>query len=101
MSDDVFSIALSGVHAAATRQAASAHNVANLTTEEFRPLRTEQSAREGGGVDARVVRAREPRPVDLPREVIEQLRARAQLQASLRVADAPGELTGRLVDLLA
>ena len=86
---DAFSAALSGIRSSTTRQAVSAHNVANLTSEEFRPLRTQQAERQGGGSEARVVRAAEPEPVELSHEIVEQIRARVQFEASLGVLRTP------------
>ena len=49
MGIDAFSAGASGLQAAQVRQRASASNVANLTTEDHRNLRTRQSDRAGGG----------------------------------------------------
>ncbi len=98
---DAFSIARSGIDAASARQAVSAHNVANLTSEDFRPLRTTQVERAAGGSEARVSQAASPEPVELSREIVEQVLARVQLEASLGVLRTSSEMTGRLVDVLA
>lgn len=98
---DAFSAALSGLESSATRHAVSAHNVANLTSEDFRPLRAQQSEREGGGSQTTVRQADDPAPVELSHEVVEQIRARVQFEASLGVLRTTSELTGQLVDLLA
>ncbi len=45
----VFSTAVSGMRSAEARLATSAHNVANLGTPAFRPLRGTQESVEGGG----------------------------------------------------
>lgn len=100
MPSNVFAIAVSGFRSATVRLAASAHNVANLGTEVFRPLRTEQVARAGGGSDAVVTRAEQPEPVDLAHEFVEQIRARFQAQASLRVVGEVQKMHGRLIDLV-
>ncbi len=93
--------ALSGIQSASRRQAVSAHNVANLTTEDVRPLRAVQSERAEGGSEVRVTRFEEPRPVELSHEIVEQIRARLQLEASVGVLRATSETTGTLVDVLA
>ena len=98
---DTFSAALSGLESSTTRQAVSAHNVANLNSDGFRPLRAEQSERRGGGSQAMVSQADDPEPVELSREIVEQIRARVQFEASLGVLRTSSELTGQLVDLLA
>ena len=98
---DAFGTALSGIQSASRRQAVSAHNVANLTSEDVRPLRAEQRARAAGGSEVTVSRAAEPEPVELSHEIIEQIRARVQLEASAGVVRTASEMTGTLIDLLA
>ena len=94
------SIAISGIQSAQLRLNASAHNVANLTTPSFRPLRVEQSAVAGGGSTARVTRSPDPSEVDLVREIIDQIRAKTQFMSSVRFAAVAVETRGTLVDLL-
>ena len=101
MQIDAFGAALSGIQSASRRQAVSAHNVANLTTEEVRPLRAEQHERAEGGSEVRVTQAAEPEPVELSHEIVEQIRARVQLEASVGVLRTASEMTGTLVDLFA
>jgi hypothetical protein len=98
---DALSSALSGLDAAAVRLNASAHNVANLATESFRPLQTTQVEGRAGGTEVHVDRMAEPSGTSLAREVGEQIRARTQLSAALRVIGAAGKTRGSLVDLLA
>ena len=93
--------ALSGIHAAFERRAASAHNVANLQTEDFRPLRTRQVEVQSGGVRVEVDRAAEPREVDLAGELVSSSVASVQARASLRVLDTELDLVGSLIDTLA
>ena len=47
--DDVLTIASSGLHSAQVRMRNSAHNVANLATQDFHNHRTLQTQRAGGG----------------------------------------------------
>lgn len=98
---DALHIAATGVRSAEVRLAASAHNVANLTTLAFRSLRVNQSALEGGGSVARAQQSPLPEEVDLLHEFVEQMRASLQFRGSLRVLDAAFETQGSLVDLLA
>ncbi len=98
---DGLSAALSGIHSAERRVAASAHNVANLQTEDLRPLRATQSTAPGGGSQVHVHQEAEARPVHLARELALQMLAGVQFQASLRVLEVEGDLRGRLVDLRA
>lgn len=94
-------IAATGMRSAEVRLGASAHNVANLTTADFRPLRTVQTALEGGGSVAVSRQEAQPREVDYAREVVEQLLAASQFRASLRVFAVAAENDRHLVDLLA
>lgn len=98
---DPLSIAASGMRSAEIRLAASAHNVANLTTPSFRPLRVHQTSLEGGGSVASARQEPVAREVDLTREFVDQILASLQFNASLRVLSVSSETRGRLVDLLA
>ena len=97
---EALGIALSGMQGAQTRIAVSAHNVANWLTEDFRPQRVVQSARSGGGVDARVRTEPAPRRPSLEREIVGQMQASTQYSASARVFQVGAEMRGSLVDLL-
>lgn len=99
--DTSATIALTGIRSAEQRMAASAHNVANLGTEDFRPLRVTQNTLGGGGVAARVMQVEIPEEVDVASEVAAQIEARIQFLASLRTIGAQQELEGALVDLFA
>ena len=98
---DSLSIAASGIRSASVRMSASAHNLANLTTASFRPLRIDQTSDEEGGSSARLTRASAPEEVDVAREIISQIRARTQFGGSLRVFGADAEMRGKLIDMTA
>lgn len=91
------SIALSGMQAAQTQLRASAHNVANLQTDNFRRQEVQQTARSQGGVDTEVVRAAGLGP-DLVRDVVDQLQAKNAFLANLAVFKASDKLAGALLD---
>lgn len=93
--------ALSGVSSAAKTRNVASHNVANFLTEDFRPLRSHQIERRGGGSEVLSERAERPEPVDLAAEFVRSDVASIQAKASLRLIDAELELTGELVDILA
>ena len=95
---DTLSMALSGVHAARVAFDAAAHNVANLNTQQVRPLDVVQKERPFGGAEARATQATSPRPVDAHHEVVDQLRASYQYTASLRILAVEGDLQGQLID---
>jgi len=91
------SIALSGMQAAQTRLQASAHNVANLSTEDFRRQEVRQTPRSDGGVNAEVERATKTGPA-LLRDVVEQLEAKNAFLANLAVFKTNDRLAGALLD---
>lgn len=93
-------IALSGLHTAEMRLSASAHNVANLTTEGARPLQVTQHEARSGAV-ATVDRASRPTAVDLAHETYELIRASGQYKASLKVIEVESERQEQLLDVLA
>ena len=101
VSMDTVAIGLSGMQSAGTRIAVSAHNVANLLTERFRPQRAVQSSVAGGGSEARVETAPAPESVDLAQEMIDQIVSKTQFKASARVVDVGLEMRGSLLDILA
>jgi len=91
---------LSGIQTAFARRNASAHNVANVLTEDFKPLRTEQSESPSGGSRAEVRQAEEPREVDLAQEFVSSSVADVQARASLRVLDTELDLVGSIIDIV-
>jgi flagellar basal body rod protein FlgC len=99
MKVDAASVALSGLRASGERLRASAHNVANLLTEDFRPERVVQSAEAEGGVSTTVERAATPAEVDLASELVDQQLAALQGKASLRVLDVHLDMLGSVLDL--
>ncbi len=101
VSMDTSGIALSGMRSAQTRVAVSAHNVANLLTQDFRPQRAVQTSRAGGGAEASVATSPAPESVSLEREIVDQIVAKTQFKASARVLDAELEMRGSLLDILA
>jgi hypothetical protein len=90
------SSALSGLQSSSRRMQASSHNVANLLSDDFRPVRTQQSETREGGSQARTERAADPAPVDIATEFVEHSLAALQFRASLRVLDDSLELLGQV-----
>ena len=97
---NTLAIGVSGLYSAEVRLAASTHNVANLTTEGFRPVRTIQQEVVTGGSTARIGQVRSPAEVDLVHETVERSRARLQYTAWLRLIAVEFDLRGQLADLL-
>ena len=105
--------AISGIVAQSTRLSVSAHNVANMQTDEFRASRTVLEAKGGGGVEARVetVDARGPTIVEpngerreasnvsLEYEIGQQILAEHGLRASVRTLRVISESLGSILDL--
>lgn len=98
---DTVGIALSGLHTAALQLTASAHNLANLHTQDVTPLSAAQEERGSGGSRARLVASSRPHAIDLQAEMVDQLRASQQYRASLRMLDTELERRGQITDLLA
>lgn len=98
---DGMGIALSGMRSAQTRVGVSAHNVANLLTEGFRPQRAVQTSVASGGSQATVATASSAEPVRLEQEIIDQIVAKTQFKASARVLEVGLDLKGSLLDILA
>jgi flagellar hook protein FlgE len=108
---DTLGIALSGMQSASTRIAASAHNVANLLTEGFRPQRVTQSAQASGGSQAAVATGPTSGSVnldpnlgldlELDHEIVDQIVAKTQYKASARVIRVESEMRGSLLDIFA
>jgi len=98
---DTLSIAASGLGSAELRLSAAAHNVANLRTESFHPVRVVQQAALSGGSTARIEQSANPASVDLIHQTLEQSRATIQYTASLRLIAVEDDLRGQLASLLA
>lgn len=96
------STALSGMSAAQERLRASAHNVANLNTANFRPERVELASQPEGGVVAqtqRVQQAQMTAEVSAERELVEQRSATYSFVANLRVLQTQLQASGTLLDI--
>ena len=97
----LLSIASSGLSAAQMRLDASAHNVANMNTPNFRRSVVSQAARaEQGGVDASVRRA-PGTGVALEQEVVDQMSATYAFKANLQTIKTQDAMMGALLDIRA
>lgn len=95
------SIVSSGLQAAQTRLAVSAHNVANMGTPGYAAQRVrEAAASDPGGVSTQVVRA-QGEGVSLEREAVEQTAASAAYRANIFVLRTAQATAGSVLDLLA
>jgi flagellar basal body rod protein FlgG len=93
----VSSIALSGMNAAQTQLNASAHNVANLSTDGFHRQEVVPTETQGGGVATTLTRSSAEGPA-LETDVVAQLQAKNAFLANLRVFQTASAMTGALLD---
>ena len=101
MKIDGLGSALAGLRSAVETRNVASHNIANLQTEDFRPLRARQVEARNGDPSVIVDQADAPEEVDLARELVSGLVSDVQARASLRVIDDTLDGVGRLVDELA
>ena len=99
---DALLIAATGMRSAERRLAVSAHNVANLRTENFQPLEAHQrDLPDGAGSEVLVSQSPQPLDVDLIQETVEQLLASVQFRASAGAFQIAADARGRLFDMFA
>lgn len=103
---DALSIALSGLTAQKQRLAVTASNVANVSTEGYKPLEARLSSQtiagEGGaGVTASVGEKAGSDSVDLSEEAVNLIVTKAAFKANLAVIKTQDEMTSALLDVLA
>lgn len=93
----ISSIALSGMQAAQASLNSSAHNVANLTTPNFRREEVALSAQVGGGVNVSHQQSR-VQGASLEADVVAQLQAKNAFLANLAVFKSSNQMAGALLD---
>ncbi|SER53537.1 flagellar basal body protein [Giesbergeria anulus] len=94
----ISSIGSSGMQAAQMRLDASAHNVANANTPNYRRTAVEQEAApDNGGTRARMERQSNEK-VALEKEAVEQISATYSFAANLLSVKTEGRLMGTLLD---
>lgn len=93
-----FAIASSGLHAAQQRLDATAHNVANLGTEDAQRLRVEQVENPvTGGVQATT--QREPQPgIRVEQEMVNAMEATYAFKAGLKMIQTQNSAIGSLLN---
>ncbi len=109
----VFDVSLSGLRAFARKLEASAHNVANVSTDGFKRLEVTAADQPDGGVRTTVEEVAAPglevvapetgevkelSNVDLSDEMINMIIAQRGFEANLQVIRAENEMVGRLID---
>jgi flagellar hook protein FlgE len=91
---------VTGIVAASVRLAVSSHNVANLSTLDYKALRAvsqELSSRRG----VRVNVERSESPADLATEMVDQLVTLRYAQANMKLVRVQSEMEGSLVNMFA
>jgi flagellar hook protein FlgE len=94
------SIALSGMNAAQTQLNVSAHNIANLGTENFKRQEVDLSPQSGGGVATSIRQASVPGS-SLETDVVSQLQAKNAFLANLAVFKTSDKMAGALLNIQA
>lgn len=92
-------IAGSALQAFNTSQQVTAHNVANLNTDEFKASRATFQESGGGGVSATVSGTQDP--VDISREAVNLLSNTAGFKTNLTVLKTADEMTKDLLSIKA
>lgn len=95
--NSISSISLSGMNAAQTRVSTSAHNVANLATDDFKRQETVQTAQAAGGVSTSVRESTRTGNA-LEQDVVTQLEAKNSFIANLAVFKTADKMAGALLD---
>jgi flagellar hook-associated protein FlgK len=98
--NSISSISVSGMAAAQTRLHTSAHNIANLQTDDFKRQQVEQTAESAGGVSTTLSRA-EKSGNALEADVVAQLQAKNEFLANLSVFKTANKMQGALLDVKA
>jgi len=96
----ISSIALSGMNAAQTALNASAHNVANVNTPDFRRQEVLQTSQTGGGVSSSLTTADKVGSA-LETDVVTQLQAKNSFLANLAVFKTSDKIAGAMLDMSA
>lgn len=95
----IVDIAGSALQAFNTSQQVTAHNVANLNTDEFKASRATFQENGSGGVKATVSGTQDT--VDISREAVNLLSNTAGFKANLKVLKAADEMTKELLSIKA
>lgn len=99
MLSSIHAIALSGMSAAQVQLQASAHNIANLNTANFKRQQVLQATQPAGGVRTSLAQAGQPGGA-AETDLVTQLQARNAFLASLAIFRTSDRMTGTLLDTL-
>lgn len=93
----ITSIAQSGLQLASLGLASSAHNIANVATQDFHRQQLHASAQAGGGVTATISTAEQPGEA-LATDLVDGLSAGYVFNASLKAIETEQQMLGSLLD---
>ena len=100
MPNDITSISQSALSAYQTMVNNTANNVANLTTEGYKPLETRMQDTAGGGVIARTARDENAYTVDLSKEMVDLITADIGVKANIEALKSAQDTQKSIVDIL-
>ena len=97
---NISSIGSSGLQAAQLRLDASANNVANMNTPNYRrQVVAQEEAADSAGVRATVQRQQEAEAVALEKEAVEQMSATYAFKANLQTIKTQDDMMGSLLNI--
>ena len=97
---NISSIGSSGLQAAQLRLDASANNVANMNTPNYRrQVVAQEAAADSAGVRATVQRQQEAEAVALEKEAVEQMSATYAFKANLQTIKTQYDMMGSLLNI--
>jgi flagellar hook protein FlgE len=101
MSIGVMSSAQSAIAAYSAMLDNTANNVANVNTENYKPLETSMHESSNGAVTAYTKRSEEADQVDLSKEAVDLIIAEAGVKANMNVLKTAQETEKSVIDILA
>jgi len=99
--NSIFSIAASALRAFGRKLESTAHNVANMNTEDYRPVEVRMEEGRNGGVSASVSRPEEAYSVDLSKEITDMMVTEHAIKANLRVIRTEDGIVRNTLDIKA
>jgi len=99
--NDTTTILKSALNAFGTKLRNTAHNIANLSRENARPLETALQSQPGGGVSAETRSGSSEDRVDLSEEAVAMLEAEHGFKAALAMLKTDDEIKKASLDIVA
>lgn len=97
---DVMNNAASAIRAHTRGLLVSAHNTANVLTEDYHPLANIVTSAPGGGVTSHIETREDVEGVDLVEESLNSLASERAIEANLAVLKASEKTLGVLIDIV-